>query len=101
MLFAFIPVPLATFILWASTRQPAWEWGGFTTPPDNLWTIATLIDAYYGFVGFHVWVPWMAANYLGSKATAVSNSRTQKMHIDAKAHARNLANSRQARDSIG
>ena len=35
---------------------------------------------------------WMAANYPGSKITAVSNSRTQKMYIDAEARARNLAN---------
>lgn len=35
---------------------------------------------------------WMAANYPGSKITAVSNSRTQKLHIDAQARARNLGN---------
>ena len=35
---------------------------------------------------------WMAANYPGSKITAVSNSRTQKLHIDAQARARNLRN---------
>ena len=58
MLFALILVSLTAFTLWASTRQPVWEWGGLTTPPDNLWTIATLIDAYYGFVTFYVWVLW-------------------------------------------
>ena len=47
MLFAFILVSLTTYNLWVSTRQPVWQWGGLTTPPDNLWTIATLIDAYY------------------------------------------------------
>ena len=35
---------------------------------------------------------WMAANYPGSKITAVSNSRTQKLHIDEQARARNLRN---------
>ena len=35
---------------------------------------------------------WMAANYPGSKITAVSNSRTQKLHIDHEARARNLSN---------
>ena len=35
---------------------------------------------------------WMAANYPGSRITAVSNSRTQKTYIDAEARARNLAN---------
>jgi hypothetical protein len=29
----------------------------------------------------------MAANYKGSKITAVSNSRTQKLHIDAQSRA--------------
>lgn len=58
LLFAFILVSLTAFNLWASTRQPVWEWGGLTTPPDNLWTIATLIDAYYGFVTFYAWVLW-------------------------------------------
>jgi len=58
ILFTFILVSLSAFTLWVSTRQPVWEWGGLTTPPDNLWTIATLIDAYYGFVTFYAWVLW-------------------------------------------
>jgi cyclopropane-fatty-acyl-phospholipid synthase len=35
---------------------------------------------------------WMAANYPGARITAVSNSRTQKEHIDAEAARRGLAN---------
>jgi len=35
---------------------------------------------------------WMAANYPDSKITAVSNSRTQKEHIDAQAGMRGLRN---------
>jgi hypothetical protein len=58
MMFGFILVSLTVFNLWVSTRQPVWKWGGLTTPPDNLWTIATLIDAYYGFLTFYVWVLW-------------------------------------------
>jgi hypothetical protein len=58
ILFVFILVSLTAFNLWVSTRQPLWQWGGLTTPPDNLWTIATLIDAYYGFVTFYAWVLW-------------------------------------------
>jgi hypothetical protein len=58
ILFTFILVSLTAYNLWVSTRQPVWEWGGLTTPPDNLWTIATLIDAYYGFITFNVWVLW-------------------------------------------
>jgi len=58
ILFGFILVSLTTYNLWVSTQQPVWEWGGLTTRPDNLWTIATLIDAYYGFITFYVWVLW-------------------------------------------
>ncbi len=35
---------------------------------------------------------WMAANYPNAKITAVSNSRTQKTHIDAQLKARGLGN---------
>jgi cyclopropane-fatty-acyl-phospholipid synthase len=35
---------------------------------------------------------WMAANYPNARITAVSNSRTQKRHIDARARERGLAN---------
>jgi cyclopropane-fatty-acyl-phospholipid synthase len=35
---------------------------------------------------------WMAANYPDARITAVSNSRTQKQHIDAQARARGLGN---------
>jgi hypothetical protein len=58
ILFGFILLTLAAYTLWASTRQSVSDWGGLTTPPDNLWTIATLIDAYYGFLTFYVWVLW-------------------------------------------
>jgi hypothetical protein len=64
ILFAFILVSLTAVTLWASARQPVWQWGGLTTPPDNLWTIATLIDAYYGFITFCVWVWWKEVRVL-------------------------------------
>jgi cyclopropane-fatty-acyl-phospholipid synthase len=35
---------------------------------------------------------WMAANYPNARITAVSNSRTQKLHIDGQAKIRNLRN---------
>jgi hypothetical protein len=57
-LFAFILVSLTAWTVWTSTRQSVLDWGGLTTPPDNLWTIATLIDACYGFITFYVWVLW-------------------------------------------
>ena len=58
LLFGFIFLTLAAYTAWASTRQSMFAWGGLTTPPDNLWTIATLMDAYYGFLTFYVWVLW-------------------------------------------
>jgi hypothetical protein len=57
-LFSFILVSLTAWTVWVSTRQSVLDWGGLTTPPDNLWTIATLIDAYYGFITFYAWVLW-------------------------------------------
>ena len=57
-LFGFILLSLLCFTSWTSTQQSVFDWGGLTTPPDNLWTIATLIDAYYGFITFYVWVLW-------------------------------------------
>jgi hypothetical protein len=56
LLFGFIFLSLLAYTSWASTQQPVWEWQGLVRPPDNAWTIATLIDAYYGFVTFYVWV---------------------------------------------
>ncbi len=58
LLFAFILVSLAGWTIWVSTQQSVLDWGGLTTAPDNLWTIATLVDAYYGFITFYVWVLW-------------------------------------------
>ena len=56
LLFGFIFLSLLACTTWASTRQPVWEWQGLALEPDNGWTIATLVDAYYGFLTFYVWV---------------------------------------------
>jgi type IV secretory pathway TraG/TraD family ATPase VirD4 len=58
ILFGFILVSLTAYNIWASTQQPLLEWRGLTARPDNAWTIATFIDAYYGFITFYVWVLW-------------------------------------------
>jgi hypothetical protein len=50
---------LAAMILctgWASLHQGVQDWSGLTTGPDRYWTIATLLDAYCGFLTFYVWV---------------------------------------------
>ena len=58
LLFRAILVTMIVVTSWASSTQPVWEWGGLTQPPDNSWTIATLFDAYFGFVTFYVWVAY-------------------------------------------
>jgi hypothetical protein len=56
ILFGFIFISLLAWTSYASLRQPVTAWGGLTTLPDKYWTIATLMDAYYGFITFFVWV---------------------------------------------
>jgi Protein of unknown function (DUF1475) len=41
---------------WAALHQPVWLWGGLTTGDDRYWTVATLMDAYGGFLTFYAWV---------------------------------------------
>jgi Protein of unknown function (DUF1475) len=55
-LFIAILAVMLTVTGWATLVQPVWEWGGLTTPPDHAWTIATLADAYCGFLTFFAWV---------------------------------------------
>jgi hypothetical protein len=54
--FAAILIGMALVTGWASHVQPVWQWSGLTTPPNHAWTIATLCDAYCGFLTFYVWV---------------------------------------------
>lgn len=49
----------------ATLKQPLWDWGGLTSEPDRWWTLATLADAYFGFLTFYAWVFY-------KQATAVS-----------------------------
>jgi hypothetical protein len=56
LLFGAVLIGMALVTGWASHMQPVWAWGGLTAPPDNAWTIATLCDAYCGFLTFYVWV---------------------------------------------
>lgn len=55
-LFGTMLVSLLGYTVWASTQQAVWDWQGITLGPDRWWTLATLIDAYYGFLTFYVWV---------------------------------------------
>jgi hypothetical protein len=72
LLFSFILVSLAAYTAWASTRQPVWDWQGLVNTPDRWWTLATLIDAYYGFVTFYVWVFYKEATAAGRTAWFVA-----------------------------
>ena len=56
LFFGFIFLSLLAYTSWASTQQPVWEWQGLTRGEDRWWTLATLIDAYYGFLTFYAWV---------------------------------------------
>jgi hypothetical protein len=58
IVFSTILVSMIAVTAWASLRQPVWEWGGLTQAPDNGWTIATLFDAYFGFITFYVWLAY-------------------------------------------
>lgn len=55
-LFSFILISLFCYTTFASFQQSVLDWQGLVRTPDNWWTIATLIDAYYGFLTFYVWV---------------------------------------------
>ena len=54
-LFSFILLGMIGVSVWASLQQPVWEWGGLHDV-DRAWTIATLCDAYAGFITFYAWV---------------------------------------------
>jgi hypothetical protein len=56
VLFSAILISMLIATCWASMRQSMFAWGGLTTGPDRYWTIATVMDAYCGFLTFYVWV---------------------------------------------
>jgi hypothetical protein len=56
LLFSAILISLLGCTIWASTQQPVWEWQGLIREPDRWWTLATLMDAYFGFFTFYAWV---------------------------------------------
>jgi hypothetical protein len=64
ILFSCILLTLLLYTGWASTRQPVWQWGGLTTGPDRYWTIATMLDAYFGFLTFYAWVFYKELRWL-------------------------------------
>ena len=63
LLFCCIFLCLFVCSVWASIHQGLFAWGGLKGT-DRYWTIATLMDAYFGFLTFYLWVvykepkPW-------------------------------------------
>ena len=64
VLFTCILLSLLLYSAWASSQQSMLLWGGLTRLPDRYWTIATLMDAYYGFITFYVWVFYKESRWL-------------------------------------
>jgi hypothetical protein len=64
ILFSCIFLSLLIYTAWASARQPVLQWGGLRSEPDRYWTIATLMDAYFGFLTFYVWVIFKESRWL-------------------------------------
>ena len=64
ILFSCIALTLLVYTAWASTRQPMLQWTGLTRSDDRYWTIATMLDAYCGFLTFYVWVFYKEQRWL-------------------------------------
>jgi hypothetical protein len=56
ILFCCILAAMLAATGWAAAHQAILHWGGLTAGPDRYWTIATLMDAYCGFLTFYAWV---------------------------------------------
>jgi hypothetical protein len=57
LLFGAILVVMLFVTTRASVMQPLWQWQGLVQAnPDRWWNLATLADAYCGFLTFYVWL---------------------------------------------
>jgi isoprenylcysteine carboxyl methyltransferase (ICMT) family protein YpbQ len=72
ILFTCILLALLAYTAWASTQQSVLAWGGLTRGPDRYWTIATLMDAYFGFTTFYVWVVYKERSWTARLAWFVA-----------------------------
>lgn len=64
ILFALIIVSMVIVTGYASLQQSMFAWTGLTRGPDRYWTIATMCDAYFGFLTFYVWVLYKEPRWL-------------------------------------
>jgi hypothetical protein len=71
LMFVAILVAMLCVTGWASLTQPLWAWRGPFVAPDHAWTIATLFDAYCGFLTFYAWV-WYKERAVGRAAWFVA-----------------------------
>jgi len=56
LLFAAILAAMVAVTSWAGMQVAVWDsWPQFA---GDRWTIATLFDAYCGFLTFYVWLAW-------------------------------------------
>lgn len=61
LLFGGILLAMIAVTVDASLKQSMWDcWPGLRAQP---WAIATLFDAYFGFLTFFVWVAYKEANF--------------------------------------
>lgn len=63
-LFSLIIVVMLAGTISAATHQSMFAWRGMTSGPDRYWTIATMLDAYCGFLTFYVWVFYKETRWL-------------------------------------
>lgn len=69
-LFLAVIVSMLWVTSWASYRCPL-----FAIPPEvtgHPWFIATLFDAYWGFITFFVWVAWKQTSWVARAAWFVA-----------------------------
>ena len=63
-LFASILLLMIVVTAYATSQQSLFAWTGITRGQDRYWTLATLCDAYCGFVTFYVWVLYKERRWL-------------------------------------
>jgi hypothetical protein len=64
ILFALILLSMIVVTGYASTQQSMFQWTGLTQGQDRYWTIATMCDAYFGFLTFYIWVLYKEPRWL-------------------------------------
>lgn len=64
--FAFVLVAMLAVTTWASLRESILEIPAAVT--GDPWFVATLFDAYFGFLTFYAWVAWKERTLLARGA---------------------------------